>query len=224
MTVDFYAKLRQHPESMEYVKFCNAVQIIWEKSHPDIPIMALGSKLFDNNKPIITFHLQRREPAASTPKPRVLESFSDSTTITNLQGVTVIQNEEIQTSRMDFDNTIVFTVHVPVEKGGGEIADKICEEFERFMIEHVTVFMKLGAKNLRYGIRFYDDNLLKEFSQNSVRRFISYTLYTQIVTQTKLPILQQVEVETRIGLDALEKISTTETHTSDEVDWGGIVE
>ena len=53
---------------------------------------------------------------------------------------------------------------------------------------------------------------------------MSYTLYTQIVTQTKLPILQQVEVETRTGLEALEKITTTETHTSDEVDWGGLVE
>jgi hypothetical protein len=201
---------------MEYAKFCKAVEFMWKKGHPDIPLIAVGSPLFENNKTVITFHLHRREPEDRTPKQRVVESFSNEVSIENLQGVTVIQDEYIQTARQDFINTVIFTIHTPIPKGGGEVADAVCEEFERFMVEHTPALMMLGARNLKYGLGFYDDTLLKEYSQNSVRRFISYTLYTQIVTVSKLPILQQVVEETRLSLEALEKFTVSEVTPEDE--------
>jgi|PlaIllAssembly_1097288.scaffolds.fasta_scaffold377071_2 hypothetical protein len=208
-------KFKQSPEYMEYIKFCKAVELMWSKSHLDIPVMSLGSPLFDNNKTIITFHLHRREPEDRTKKQRLVEAFSDEVQVTNLAGVTVVTDEHFVTARQDFINTVIFTVFTPIAKGGGEVADMICDEFERFMVEHTPALMLLGARNLTYGLRFHDDNLLKEYSQNSVRRFISYTLYTQIVTVSKLPILQKVVEETRLSLEALEKLNTSEV-TSDD--------
>lgn len=204
-------KFRQSPEAMEYVKFCKAVEFMWIKSHPDIPMMNLGSPLFDNNKTVITFHLHRREPDDKTKKQRMMESFNAEGQVTNMQGVTVVVNQNIITSFQDFNNTVIFTVHTPLAKGGGEIADMVCEEFERFMVEHTPALMMLGARNLAYGLRFHDDNLLKEYSQDSVRRFISYTLYTQIVTVSNIPLLEQVVQETRASLEAIEKFTSTVT-------------
>jgi hypothetical protein len=120
--------------------------------------------------------------------------------------------------RQDFTNEVVFTIHVPLEKGGGEIADMLCEEFERFMLEHTGLFMRLGARNLRYSMRFHDDNLLKEMSQFTVKRFIAYTLYTQNVTQTTVPNLRKLEVEIRASLDSTDSIHTTEMHDEDDID------
>jgi len=210
VVADLNAKLTQLPEALEYLKFCRAVEMAWSKGHPDIPLVAQGSKLFDNNKPVITYHLQRRSPIDSTPKRRVMESFDDDTSVTNLNGVVQVTRRNVQTYRQEFENTIVFSIHVPVEKGGGEVADMLCEEFERFMVEHTGLFMRLGAKHLTYAVRFHDDNLLREMSLESVRRFISYTLHTQIVTQTTAPNLQRLEAEIRASLDSTDTITLTE--------------
>lgn len=204
-------------ESMDYIKFGKVVNIAWEKSHPDIRLMALGSPLFDNDAPVITYHTQRKVPASSTPRPRVTQNYIDEQSITQLDDTVITTENEIQTYRQNFENQIVFTIHVPVNKGGGEIADQLCEEFERFMLEHTSLFMKLGAKNLRYAMRFHDDNLLKEMSQNTVKRFIAYTLYTQTVTQTTVPILQLLEVEIRASLETTDSLNTQETNEFSEV-------
>lgn len=206
-------KMMQHDSSLDYPKFCRAVSLAWGKGHPDIPLIALGSKLFDNNKPVITYHIQRRKPADETPKPRVLESIIDETITVNLSGEEVTDVTEVQTEYQKFLNEIVFTIHVPIEEGGGEVADLICEEFERFMQEHTKLFMKLGASNLSYLMRFHDDNLVKEMSQNTIKRFIAYTLYTQTVTQTNSPVLRQLEVEIRSTLDGYETMTLVQNHT-----------
>lgn len=213
----------QTNEAMDYVKFGKVVGLAWAKSHPDIGFMAQGSKKFDNNKPIITYHLQRRLPISTTPEPRFMQSHVEVETITELDETSTEIEYEIITTRQDFENEIVFTIVVPLDKGGGEVADAICEEFERFMLEHKALFMRLGARNLRYKLRFHDDNLLKEMSQNSVKRFIAYTLYTQTVTQTNVPLLQQLEIEIRAGLDAIDSIHSTEEHTFDQIDELGVL-
>lgn len=205
-------KMLQAPASMEYVQFCKAVSIAWSKSHPDIPMMAEGSKNFDNAGKFITFHLQRREPADSTPKQRAMENVYSRLTSTGIGGNEIVTEEATLTAMMKFSNTVVFTIHVPIEQGAGEIADLLCEEFERFMLEHTELFMRLGADQLRYFRRFYDDSLLSEGSSNSVRRFIAYTLHTQIVTQAKVPVLQQLEAEIRAVFEA-ENILTSREET-----------
>jgi len=212
--VDPVVKLRQAEGALEYEQFCKLVSMAWNKGHPDIPLMAAGSKNFDNERTIITYHLQQREAEDHTKKPRVTEAFNTERVTVNLQGLEVVEEANIITFRQDFTNVVVFTVHVPIEKGGGEIADLVCAEFERFMIEHTPLFMRLGAKNLAYYRRFYDDNLLKELSSNSARRFIAYTLYTQIVTQSTSPILQQMEAELRVSLEGIDSVKTTDTYES----------
>jgi hypothetical protein len=204
-------KMTQAPASMEYVQFCKAVEIAWRRSHPDIPMMAEGSKNFDNAKTIITFHLQRRQPADNTPKQRAMENVYQTLTRPQISGPDIVEEEAVLTAMMRFENTVVFTIHVPKEQGGGEIADLLCEEFERFMLEHTRLLMQLGADQLRYFRRFYDDSLLKEGSSDSVRRFIAYTLHTQIVTQAKVPVLQQVEAEIRAVFEAENNTSQEET-------------
>lgn len=212
-------KLPQVEEAMDYVKFGKAVRIAWEKAHPDIPLRALGSKDFSTStKAVITFHIQRRTASNNTPKPRLVEAFNEQWTRELLNDDEEEITEEVRTERQDFENEIVFTIHVPIEKGGGEVADMLAEEFERFMLEHTRLFMTLGAKNLRYLMRFHDDNLLNELSQTTVKRFISYTLYTQKVTQVNIPLLRNLEVEIRARLDSDDTISTLTDRTWDDYD------
>lgn len=207
-------KMVQHEGAMDYRGFCRAVAALWEKSHPDIKMVAQGSRLFANpTDPILTYHLQRRVPADSTPAPRVMEAFDDETLVVDLSGVESAVVNNIQTFRQDFENTVVFTIHVPLEKGGGEVADLLCEDFERFMLEHTGVLRALGAQNLRYAVRFHDDNLMKEMSSNTVKRFVAYTLYTQNVTQNTVQNLKNIEVEIRASLDS-EDIVKTELNES----------
>lgn len=206
--VDPWGKIRQSPESMELSKFYKLVTQAWIKGHPNIPMMALGSKNFDNNKVIITYHLQRREVSSHTKKPRKTESFNTQETKLDLQGLESTIEKNVITSRQDFENVVTFTIHVPTEKGGGEIAELLREEFERFMVEHTPLFMKLGARNLTYYRGFYDDSLLKELSTTSARRFVAYTVYTQIVTETSAPVLQSMEAELRVALDDYNEVLT----------------
>lgn len=208
-----YPKLQlpRTDEPMDYIKFGKVICQAWEKSHPSIRLIALGTKLYENDYPVITYHIQRRVASESTPKPRVTQSYINVETETDLNDVETEVETELITFRQDFENEIVFTIHVPVNKGGGEVADQLCEEFERFMLEHTGLFMRLGAKNLRYKMRFHDDNLIKEMSQNTVKRFIAYTLYTQTVTQMAVPTLQKLEVEIRISLEDTDSLYSEET-------------
>jgi len=201
-------RLQRHSEAMDYPKFVKAVSLAWVKAHPSIPLFALGSQKFDTKYPAITVHIHSRTPDNNTPKVIPLESYYTQEKYFDQNGDEQEREVAVTTLRQDFTNELVFTIHVPAQEGGGEVADILTEEFERFMVEHTGLFMKLGARNLRYLRRFHDDNLLKELSQQSVRRFVAYSLYTQNVTYVKHPQLQSLEIEIRASLDSMETIVT----------------
>jgi hypothetical protein len=152
-------------------------------------------------KPCVTFHVHNRETDKNTPRPIKIELAEFTTAQTNLDDTTTDVTLLLEMHRQAFDNQIVFSMHAPLNKGAGEVADALAEEFERFMLEHTPLFMKLGARNLRYLKRFHDDNLSREMSQNTVTRFIAYTLYTERVTATPIDQLQKLETEIRVSLN-----------------------
>lgn len=194
--------------NLTYIEFMATVKALWENAYPNIAIEP-DSGGQEARYPIITYNLELKKAHTSEPKPRTRHLPKDV-------------NEIIFGQR--FQNIISFNVHTRAtsadipddeEPGyyGAEVADKIIELFEDFMMEHIPVFKRLGASELVYSRRMSDSKI----SRNGIdvcKRTVTYMLTTEKLVSTSISRIEQILIDLRTYMATEPRIKATPNYVN----------
>jgi len=197
------AKRMKADGNLSYLEFIEVVKMLWENSHPDIPIVATFGGAFALY-PCIAYGIELKRSHSQEPKMRYRDK------VLGEDGKFYI----IEGQR--FQNLISFTVIVQANAAsisgddkryvGAEVADRVMERFEDFMLEYTPVFKKLGASEFVYARRSSD--LETNMDQTDVvKRTVMYMLTTE-----KLAVFAVDAVE-KLAIDVRQYIAN-QTHSS----------
>jgi hypothetical protein len=105
-----------------------------------------------------------------------------------------------------FQNVVSFTVIVQADAGkiegdtvryvGAEVADRIMERFEDFMLEYTPVFKKLGASEFVYARRVSDTETNMD-QTDVIKRTVLYLLTTEKISVSAVDIIDKIVYDVR---------------------------
>lgn len=175
--------------NLTYIEFITAVKALWENGYPSIKIKPIQSGDYVEY-PVIAYGLELKRTHSTEPKPRSRISPSKDVAIFGQR----------------FQNIVSFTVMTKADSGqlsgsdarysGPEVAEKIIETFEDFMLEHTPVFKRLGASELVYARRLSDS----EENRNSTdvnRRTVTYMLTTEKLFGMEIEKIEKIAIDVR---------------------------
>ena len=79
---------------------------------------------------------------------------------------------------------------------GAEIADRIMEVFEDFMLEYTPVFKRLGASEFVYARRYSDSEINRDETDVN-KRIVTYMLTTEKLLATTHEKIESIVVDIR---------------------------
>lgn len=183
--------------TLTYLQFVNLVKMLWEQSHPTIPIIPLGpgTDTFAYHDYAIVYALELRKSHTVEPKPRMRQNvLSNSYTIYGQK----------------FQNIISFSVmtKIGVVDGGStpsslnddtfksQISDQIIEAFEDFMLEYTPVLKAAGATELVYSRRLSDSEINRE-EKDILKKTVTYMLTTEKTFAAKNDRIEKILIDVR---------------------------
>lgn len=184
--------------NLSYLEFIDVVKILWNRSYPDIDIVPTSNGSYAKY-PCIAYGVELKKAHNNEPKPRTRQY---------IQGV----NQYVYGQR--FQNIISFTVmtratagsidtNLPAEEYGSqvgyvgaEVADRIIEVFEDFMLEYTPVFKALGASEFVYARRLSDAEMNKD-NTDTIKRTVTYMLTTEKLLAASAERIEQIVIDVR---------------------------
>jgi len=182
--------------NLTYLEFIQIVKMLWENSYPDIPIVpTFGGKMA--NYPCIAYGVELKRAHNQEPKMRYRDkALGDDGKYYIIEG-------------QRFQNVISFTVMVEADAGalngepnvyvGAEVADRVMEIFEDFMLEYTPVFKKLGASEFVYARRVSDTEI--NLNQTDVvKRTVTYMLTTEKIAVSAIDSIEKIAADIRLWI------------------------
>lgn len=200
--------------NLTYLEFVDIVRILWSQVQPDIPIVPMQSGRYANY-PCITYSMELRKAHANEPKPRTRQVLNDI-------------SQHIYGQR--FQNLIAFTVLTQATEGlidapkgsdeyksklhyiGADVADRIMEVFEEFMLEYTPVFKRLGASEFVYARRLSDEEVNRD-QVDVNKRVVTYMLTTERLMAASHEKIEKVAIDVRTYMAAERELIAQENQT-----------
>lgn len=179
--------------NLSYLEFIQVVKLLWENSHPDIPIVATFGGTFASY-PCIAYGMELKKAHNQEPKMRYRDkALGDDGKFYIIEG-------------QRFQNVVSFTVIVQSDSAkiegdsaryvGAEVADRVMESFEEFMLEYTPVFKRLGASEFVYARRVSDSETNMD-QTDVVKRTVLYMLTTEKLSVTAVDIIDKIVYDVR---------------------------
>lgn len=175
--------------NLTYIEFIAAVKALWENAYPNIKIKPVQSGDYAEY-PVIAYGLELRRAHSVEPKPR--------SRISPAKDVVIFGQR--------FQNIVSFTVITKATSGelkgssdrysGPEVAEKIIETFEDFMLEHTPVFKRLGASELVYARRLSDSEENRDAADVN-KRTVTYMLTTEKLIGMEVQTIEKIAIDVR---------------------------
>ena len=175
--------------NLTYIEFITVVKALWENAYPSIKIKPVQSGDYAEY-PVIAYGLELKRAHSVEPKPRSRISPS----------------KDIAIFGQRFQNVVSFTVMTKADSGqlstsearysGPEVAEKIIEIFEDFMMEYTPVFKRLGASEFVYARRLSDS----EENRNATdinKRTVTYMLTTEKLIAMEVEKIEKIAIDVR---------------------------
>jgi uncharacterized membrane protein len=184
--------------NMSYAEFIDILQILWNRIYPDIDIVPVSSGKYAKY-PCISYGIELRKAHNNEPKPKTRQFIKEV-------------SQYIYGQR--FQNIVAFTVMTRAEAGsidsnasqeqqqselmyvGAEVADKIIDIFEDFMLEYTPVFKALGASEFVYARRLSDEEINKD-QTDIVKRTVTYMLTTEKLMAASVDKIEKIVLDVR---------------------------
>ena len=182
--------------NLSYLEFIQTVKLLWENSYPDIPIVATyGGKMAQY--PCIAYGLELKRAHSQEPKLKYRDKALGE------DGKYYI----IEAQR--FQNVVSFTILLEADAGtldgntkryaGAEVADRIIDIFEDFMMEYTPVFKRLGASELVYARRLSDTEINMD-QTDVVKRTVTYLLTTEKIVVNQVDRIEKISADIRLWI------------------------
>lgn len=175
--------------NLTYIEFIAAVKALWENAYPTIKIKPIQNGDYAEY-PVIAYGLELRRAHSVEPKPR--------SRISPTKDVVIFGQR--------FQNIISFTVITKADSGelkgssdrysGPEVAEKIIETFEDFMLEYTPVFKRLGASELVYARRLSDSEENRDATDVN-KRTVTYMLTTEKLIGMEVGTIEKIAIDVR---------------------------
>jgi len=175
--------------NLTYIEFIAAVKALWENAYPNIKIKPIQNGDYAEY-PVIAYGLELRRAHSTEPKPRSRVSPS----------------KDIAIFGQRFQNIISFTIITKSTSGelkgssdrysGPEVAEKLIEIFEDFMLEYTPVFKRLGASELVYARRLSDSEENRDATDVN-KRTVTYMLTTEKLIGMEVGRIEQIALDVR---------------------------
>jgi uncharacterized membrane protein len=175
--------------NLTYIEFISAVKALWENAYPNIKIKPVQNGDYAEY-PVIAYGLELRRAHSVEPKPRSRVSPA----------------KDIVIFGQRFQNIVSFTVITKADsaelKGsssrysGPEVAEKIIETFEDFMLEYTPVFKRLGASELVYARRLSDSEENRDATDVN-KRTVTYMLTTEKLIGMEVGTIEKIVIDVR---------------------------
>lgn len=179
--------------NLSYPQFIELVKAIWENAYPDIPIVPTYGGKFAQY-PCIAYGMELKRPHNQEPKMRYRDKAMGE------DGKYYI----IEAQR--FQNIISFTIMTEANAGkiagdssqyvGAEVADRVMEIFEDFMLEYTPIFKRLGASEFVYARRLSDTEINMD-QTDVVKRAVTYLLTTEKIAVSAVDKIEKMVVDIR---------------------------
>ncbi len=180
--------------NLSYSEFVYVVKQLWNKYHPDIPMVPEQGR--NRAKyPSIYYRLESRRPVENEAKPRV-RPFVDG-------------HDDIIITAQRFLNIVGFTAVTQTEP---EEAEAIIDEFENFMLDMVPVLKRMGVQEIFYNRRFPENDENRE-GQDICKRSVAYNVTTEKVRTVKVSRLDNFLIDARIYADTFAQATPSELAT-----------
>jgi len=194
--------------NLSYLTFIEIVKMLWENSYPDIPIVATFGGKFAKY-PCIAYGTELKRAHSQEPKSRYRERVLGEDNI-----YYIIEGQR-------FQNIVSFAIMVEANAGqldgesqryeGAEVADRIMEIFEDFMLEYTPVFKRLGASEFVYARRMSDTEINMD-QTDVIKRMVTYMLTTEKVIVSPVGRIEEITADIRQWM-AYEKTLVDEAAT-----------
>jgi hypothetical protein len=167
--------------------------MLWENSYPDIPFVATFGGKFAKY-PCIAYGTELKRAHSQEPKTRYRERVLGDDNV-----YYIVEGQR-------FQNIISFAVMVEANAGqldgdvqryeGAEVADRIIEIFEDFMMEYTPVFKRLGASEFVYARRMSDTEINMD-QTDIIKRMVTYMLTTEKIVVSAVGRIEQIVADIR---------------------------
>jgi hypothetical protein len=179
--------------NLSFLSFIEIVKMLWENSYPDIPIVATFGGKFAKY-PCIAYGTELKRAHSQEPKTRYRERVLGDDNV-----YYIVEGQR-------FQNIISFAVMVEANAGqldgdiqryeGAEVADRIIEIFEDFMMEYTPVFKRLGASEFVYARRMSDTEINMD-QTDIIKRMVTYMLTTEKIVVSAVGRIEQIVADIR---------------------------
>jgi hypothetical protein len=179
--------------NLSYADFIHVVKLLWENSYPDIPIVpTYGGAMA--SYPCIAYGMELKRAHNQEPKMRYRDkALGEDGKYYIIEG-------------QRFQNIISFTVLVQANAGqlegesaryvGADVADRIMDIFEDFMLEYTHVFKRLGASEFVYARRLSDTEINMD-QTDVVKRAVTYLLTTEKIAVSPIDRIEKITLDVR---------------------------
>lgn len=209
--------------NLSYLEFIDVVKILWNRIYPDISIVATTNGSYAKY-PCIAYGIELKKAHNNEPKPRTRQ---------------YIASESQYVYGQRFQNIVSFTIITRATAGsidsnlpsdqyqtelgyvGAEVADRIIDIFEDFMLEYTPVFKALGASEFVYARRLSDAEVNKD-QTDIIKRTVTYMLTTEKLLAASADQIEKIAIDVRTYYayekDLVEKANSLSTPNFENVD------
>ena len=167
--------------NLTYPDFIRLLCYLWERAHPEIPIVPHGASTM-SRYPCVVYSLEVRTPYRDEPKPKQREVVRTSD-----DKASIIKGQR-------FTNLVKFTAVDEVEPDGAQVVEELIEVFEDFMLYHTGIFKRLGLAECTYNRRLPDEEQSRP-AEGIVGRSLVYSLATEKLMVFEVDRLRSIYIE-----------------------------
>ncbi len=182
--------------NLSYLQFIELVRRLWENSYPEIPLVSNYGGAYASY-PCIAYGMELKRPHNQEPKLRYRDK-----TLGEDGKYYIIEGQK-------FQNVVSFAIMTEADRGkikgddqeyiGAEVADRIIEIFEDFMLEYTPVFKRLGAQEFVYARRLADSEINMD-QTDVVKRTVTYLLTTEKLVATAVDRIEKITTDIRLWI------------------------
>jgi hypothetical protein len=185
--------------NLTYLEFIDVVKILWSRLYPDINIVATSNGEYAKY-PCIAYGIELKKAHNNEPKPRTRQyipgegQYIYGQRFQNVISFTVIT----RATAGSLDSSSMTTEEYSQQIGyvGAEVADKVMEIFEDFMLEYTPVFKSLGASEFVYARRLSDMEINRE-NTDTIKRTVTYMLTTEKLLAANADKIEKIAIDVR---------------------------